>query len=121
MRLGRIGREIGAELGLIWLLGAFPDCQASCGGVTLRSAARSKTSEPEWAQDFTFGVKKPLGDEIVFKVFANNPRGQDALLGLVTLKIAELEADTSVRGLRVIVVEESELLTLSVLTRTSIR
>lgn len=72
------------------------DCQASCGEVTLRSAAKPRTSEPEWNQDFTFGIKKPLGDAVTFKVFANNPRGQDAFLGLALLPIASLESDVTV-------------------------
>jgi Ca2+-dependent lipid-binding protein len=65
--------------------------------VTLRSAAKTATSDPAWGQDFTFGVKKPLGDAVTFKVFANNPRGQDAFLGLAVLPIAGLEADAMVR------------------------
>ncbi|KAE9109774.1 hypothetical protein PF007_g12109 [Phytophthora fragariae] len=36
-----------------------PYCQAQCGDVVLRTAAQAKTTAPQWAQNFTFGVMAP--------------------------------------------------------------
>lgn len=65
--------------------------------MTLRTAVKQGSTEPAWNQDFTFGVKKPLGDAVSFKVFSNSARGQDVFLGEATLPIATLEPDTTVR------------------------
>ncbi|ETM03354.1 hypothetical protein L917_00416 [Phytophthora nicotianae] len=70
------------------------DCQAQCGDVVLRTAAKAKTTTPEWTQNFTFGVKKPLGDAVNFKVFGLNARGRDVLLGSASLQIETLTPDT---------------------------
>ncbi|POM74585.1 Myoferlin-like protein, partial [Phytophthora palmivora] len=71
-----------------------PYCQAQCGDVVLRTAAQAKTTTPEWTQNFTFGVKKPLGDAVNFKVFGLNKRGRDVLLGSTALQIETLTPDT---------------------------
>ncbi|KAH7491166.1 Dysferlin [Phytophthora ramorum] len=71
-----------------------PYCQAQCGDVVLRTAAQAKTTTPTWAQNFTFGVKKPLGDAVTFKVFGLNERGRDILLGSASLAIETLTPDT---------------------------
>ncbi|KAE9008073.1 hypothetical protein PF011_g10847 [Phytophthora fragariae] len=71
-----------------------PYCQAQCGDVVLRTAAQAKTTAPQWAQNFTFGVKKPLGDAVNFKVFGLNARGRDVLLGSAALQIEALTPDT---------------------------
>ncbi|KAG1697428.1 hypothetical protein DVH05_016302 [Phytophthora capsici] len=71
-----------------------PYCQAQCGDVVLRTAAKAKTTTPEWTQNFTFGVKKPLGDTVNFKVFGLNERGRDLLLGSTSLQIETLTPDT---------------------------
>ncbi|KAG6616584.1 uncharacterized protein IUM83_12987 [Phytophthora cinnamomi] len=72
-----------------------PYCQAQCGDVVLRTAAQAKTTVPQWAQNFTFGVKKPLGDAVLFKVFGLNARGRDVLLGSAALQIETLAPDTT--------------------------
>ncbi|KAG7378050.1 hypothetical protein PHYPSEUDO_010611 [Phytophthora pseudosyringae] len=71
-----------------------PYCQAQCGDVVLRTAAKAKTAAPEWTQNFTFGVKKPLGDAVNFKVLGLNERGRDVLLGSTKLRIDTLTPDT---------------------------
>lgn len=73
------------------------DCQVKCGEVVLRTAAKSQTTTPEWNQELRFGVKKPLGDAVVFKVFAFSNEDKDELLGEVALTIADLPADETVR------------------------
>lgn len=78
----------------------FADCQAQCGDVVLRTAAKAKTTTPQWAQNFTFGVKKPLGDAVRFKVLGLNERGRDVLLGSAALQIETLAPDTQVEGSR---------------------
>ncbi|RLN21310.1 hypothetical protein BBJ28_00020174, partial [Nothophytophthora sp. Chile5] len=85
-----------------------PYCQAQCGDVVLRTAAKAKTAQPKWDQNFTFGVKKPLGEVVQFKVFGLNERGRDVFLGGATLQIATLTPDTTTLEL---VVEDSDLLT----------
>lgn len=71
-----------------------PYCQVQCGSVVLRTAAQANTMNPEWGQALTFGVKKPLGDAVVFKVFGLNERGRDVLLGGATLSIKALPPNT---------------------------
>jgi Ca2+-dependent lipid-binding protein len=68
--------------------------------VVLRTAAKAKTTSPQWAQPFTFGVKKPLGDAVTFKVFGLNERGRDVLLGSVVLQIETLTPDTQVEPVK---------------------
>lgn len=72
------------------------DCQVKCGEVVLRTAANQQTTAPEWDQEFRFGVKKPLGDTVRFKVFALSDV-KDELLGEAELLIADLPADETVR------------------------
>lgn len=67
-----------------------------CGDVVLRTAAKTQTTTPEWLQEFKFGVRKPLGDIITFKVFAFSDV-KDELLGETFLTIADLPADETVR------------------------
>lgn len=74
----------------------YADCQVQCGSVVLRTAAQANTMNPEWGQALTFGVKKPLGDAVVFKVFGLNERGRDVLLGGATLSIKALPPNTKV-------------------------
>lgn len=62
----------------------------------LRTAANQQTTAPEWEQEFRFGVKKPLGDAVIFKVFALSDV-KDELLGEAELPIAGLPADETVR------------------------
>lgn len=71
------------------------DCQVRCGEVVLRTAAKPQTTTPEWDQEFKFGVRKPLGDIVAFKVFAMSDV-KDELLGEGSLTIADLQADETV-------------------------
>ncbi|KAL7684667.1 putative C2 domain, FerIin domain, C2 domain superfamily, Ferlin family [Plasmopara halstedii] len=71
-----------------------PYCQAQCGDVVLRTAAQTRTMNPEWAQTFIFGVKQPIGDAVNFKVFGLNEHARDVLLGGAKLPIAALTPDT---------------------------
>ncbi|TDH69811.1 hypothetical protein CCR75_006460 [Bremia lactucae] len=68
-------------------------CQAQCGEVVLRTAAKANTTSPEWMQNFTFGVKKPLGNTVAFKVYGLNERGGDVFFGGVSLPIDTLVSD----------------------------
>lgn len=77
----------------------WTDCQVRCGEVVLRTAAKTQTTTPEWHQEFKFGVRKPLGDIVKFKVFAFSDV-KDELLGEASLTIADLPADETVRTKR---------------------
>ncbi|RLN96364.1 hypothetical protein BBJ28_00020588, partial [Nothophytophthora sp. Chile5] len=66
--------------------------------VILRTAAKAKTAQPQWDQNFTFGVKKPLGEVVQFKVLGLNERGRDVFLGGATLQISTLAPDTMTLG-----------------------
>uniref|UniRef100_M4BZV2 C2 domain-containing protein n=1 Tax=Hyaloperonospora arabidopsidis (strain Emoy2) TaxID=559515 RepID=M4BZV2_HYAAE len=71
-----------------------PYCQAQCGDVVLRTAAKVKTTSPQWMQPFTFGVKKPLGAAVNLKIFGLSERGRDVLLGSAVLEIETLTPET---------------------------
>ena len=66
--------------------------------MVLRTAAKVKTTSPQWMQPFTFGVKKPLGAAVNLKIFGLSERGRDALLGSAVLEIETLTPETEVRG-----------------------
>ncbi|KAI9895862.1 hypothetical protein PsorP6_019399 [Peronosclerospora sorghi] len=70
------------------------DCQVQSGDVVLRTAAIAKTTTPTWCQNFTFGIKKPLGDVVRFKVFGMREHGRDVLLGSASLLMETLTPDT---------------------------
>ncbi|KAI9918346.1 hypothetical protein PsorP6_011873 [Peronosclerospora sorghi] len=70
------------------------DCQVQCGDVVLRTASIAKTTTPTWCQNFTFGIKKPLGDVVRFKVFGLREHGRDVLLGISSLLMETLTPDT---------------------------
>ncbi|CAI5741958.1 unnamed protein product [Peronospora destructor] len=72
----------------------FVHCQTQCGDVILRTAAaRAETLSPEWLQPFAFGIKKPLGDCVTFRIFGLNERGRDVLWGTTELLIETLPPD----------------------------
>ena len=80
----------------MWVYG-HADCQVKCGEVVLRTEAKAQTTTPVWNQVLRFGVKKPLGDVVTFKVYAFSNEDKDELLGEAELTIADLPADETVR------------------------
>uniref|UniRef100_K3WXL3 C2 domain-containing protein n=1 Tax=Globisporangium ultimum (strain ATCC 200006 / CBS 805.95 / DAOM BR144) TaxID=431595 RepID=K3WXL3_GLOUD len=73
-----------------------PYCQVKCGEVVLRTEAKAQTTTPVWNQVLRFGVKKPLGDVVTFKVYAFSNEDKDELLGEAELTIADLPADETI-------------------------
>ncbi|UIZ28727.1 hypothetical protein KXD40_009391 [Peronospora effusa] len=68
----------------------FVDCQTQCGDVILRTVAKPQTKSPEWLQTFTFGIKKPLGDCVSFRIYGLKECGRDVFLGSTVLLLNKL-------------------------------